>query len=180
MAFVHTPGAGGLAVLSRLPLEDGEVMAPVGEGWFPAWRVLAQTPIGEVQALQLHLRPPISDSGGIVSGYWQAGRIHREEIAAFAGPAALPLDRPTLVLGDLNEDHDGAAASWLRDRGLRSALEEYAPDATTWRWATSLGEVTHTLDHIFYGGALEPLEARALAAGRSDHLPLLAVFTRRP
>jgi hypothetical protein len=34
------------------------------------------------------------------------------------------------------------------------------------------------LDHIAYDGGLEPLSARVLRTGRSDHFPVRAVFTR--
>lgn len=180
MYFVHDRGAGGLAVLSRQPLVHSQVMEPAGRGWFPAWRVVAQTALGPVQVLQVHLRPPFSDSGSMIAGYLQSDSVHLGEISSFADPRQLPLETPTLVVGDFNEDSGGAAMDFLAQRGMHSALQEFSPSTTTWRWETALGEVTHTLDHMLYGPGLEPLEVVALDAGRSDHLPLLGIFAQAP
>jgi endonuclease/exonuclease/phosphatase (EEP) superfamily protein YafD len=175
MAFRHSGGAGGLAVLSRLPFAELDYIASPG-GWFPAWRVVLRSPLGRVQVLQLHLRPPVSDGGSVVSGYFTTPKFRRMEIEHFA--RCLDRRLPTLVVGDFNE-RDGRALGYLRSRGLRSVLPQYKPGATTWRWNTSLGvQLTHTLDHIVYGPRLEPLEARVIRAGRSDHLPVLAIFQR--
>jgi endonuclease/exonuclease/phosphatase (EEP) superfamily protein YafD len=176
MAFRHSGGAGGLAVLSRLPFDKLDYIASPG-GWFPAWRVIVRSPLGRVQVLQLHLRPPVSDGGSVVSGYFTTPKFRRMEIEHFS--RVLDARLPTLVVGDFNEDPDGRAIRFLRGRGLRSVLPEYQPGATTWRWNTSLGvQLTHTLDHIVYGPRLQPLEARVIRAGRSDHLPVLAIFQR--
>ena len=72
MAFLHCCGAGGLAVLSKYPFEHGDYVPSPG-GWFPAWRVVVDSPLGEVQVLQVHLRPPVSDGGSFVSGYFTTG-----------------------------------------------------------------------------------------------------------
>ena len=176
MAFRHSGGAGGLAVLSRRPFAELDYVTSPG-GWFPAWRVVLRTPLGRVQVLQLHLRPPVSDGGSFVSGYFTTPKFRRMEVEHFT--RCLDARLPTLVVGDFNEDRGGRALRYLRDHGLKSVLPEYQPDATTWRWNTSLGiRLTHTLDHIVYGPRLEPLEARVVRAGRSDHMPVLAVFQR--
>ncbi len=46
---------------------------------------------------------------------------------------------PTLFVGDFNESDGGRAIAFLAERGFRSALPEFAPGQTTWRWNTSLG-----------------------------------------
>ena len=174
MAFRHSGGAGGLAVLSRYPLRTRAYMASPC-GWFPAWRVELATPLGPLQVLQVHLRPPVSDSGSVVSGYFTTGSFRVKEITHFA--AGLKPGVPTLVLGDFNEDHDGDAVGLLiRGQRFGSALREFQPGATTWRWDTRFGRLTHTLDHVLYSSQLEPLDARVLPTGRSDHLPLVATF----
>jgi hypothetical protein len=53
--WLHGPAAGGIAVLSRRPMQVEELVNP--SGWFPALRVVAQTPLGPVQALVVHLHP---------------------------------------------------------------------------------------------------------------------------
>jgi endonuclease/exonuclease/phosphatase (EEP) superfamily protein YafD len=176
MAFRHGGGAGGLGVMSRLPFADVAVLAPPS-GWFPAWRLRLETPLGALQALVVHLHPPVSERGSYVSGYFSTPRVRLAEIAGYfeAGDA--------LVAGDFNEDNGGRAVEFLESAGLRSVLPEFRPGATTWRWGTVLGELTEQLDHIVYASSrLEPLDARVLDAGRSDHLPVVATFiaARRP
>ena len=175
MAFHHSAGAGGLAVLSRYPF-TGEVLASTG-GWFPAWRLTVSSPIGPLQVLQLHLRPPVSDGGSWVQGYFTTRGFRRQEAERFAGPLDLTL--PTLVVGDFNEKHQ-QAIGYFESRGLRSVLEQYQPSAITWRWDTSIGRITHRLDHILYSPRLLPLDARVVQAGRSDHLPVVAEFEAAP
>jgi endonuclease/exonuclease/phosphatase (EEP) superfamily protein YafD len=129
MAFRHCCRAGGLAILSRFPFEEREYV-PAPSGWFPAWRVIVATPGGDVQMLNVHLHPKVSESGSWVSGYFTTGGVRRDEIAAFA--ATLEDDLPAIVAGDFNEQPGEGALAWLADRGLRSALPELAGDRTTW------------------------------------------------
>lgn len=176
MAFRHCCGAGGLAILSRYPFEEREYLPQVGDGWFPAWRVVVASPLGPIQVLAVHLRPPLSERGSVVSGYFSTPRVRRAEIEAFA--AHLDRALPALVVGDFNEPADGSAVRLLAARGLRSALPEFHPDADTWGWRTSLGTVHSQLDHIVYDARLTALDARVIDAGRSDHRPVIAIFAR--
>ena len=173
MAFRHSGGAGGLAVLSKFPFSTASYTRSP-HGWFPAWRVVVRSPLGPLQVLQVHLRPPVSDSGSFVSGYFTTPRIRHREIKFFS--TDLRPDLPTLVVGDFNEDHGGRVVDHLKKRGLQSALEQFHPNRDTWRWRTSLGVLTHTLDHVLYSKELRPLNCQVLQAGRSDHLPVVAVF----
>lgn len=176
MAFKHHQAAGGLAVLSRFPFKDMETRAsPVG--WFPAWRVMVSSPLGALQVVLVHLHPPVSESGSVISGYFTTPSVRKKEMADFATLIAPEL--PTLVLGDFNEDEGGRAVALLERRGFRSVLGEFQRDTDTWRWHTSLGQIRHSLDHILYDPRLEPLDARVVNAGRSDHLPVLAIFQKR-
>lgn len=172
--FVHCCGAGGLGVLSRVPVQSLGVLEPPAEGWFPAWHLLLDTAVGPIQALNVHLHPPISNTGSVVGGYFSTKRIRQSEIEAYWD--ALDADVPIIVAGDFNENAQGRAVSFLRARGLESALPEFAPRATTWCWQTSVGQVSTTLDHVVYDGALEPVDARVLDVGRSDHLPVVVTF----
>jgi endonuclease/exonuclease/phosphatase (EEP) superfamily protein YafD len=177
MAFRHCCGAGGLAVLSRLPLAEREYVHSEA-GWFPAWRVIVQSPGGPVQVLNLHLRPQVSDSGSVVSGYFTTPSVRLAEAEQF-----LPLLEPglaTLIAGDLNEGPDGRAVSYLEGEGFRNALPEFDGSQQTWRWRTSFGTVHAQLDHLLYRGAIEPLDVRVLQAGRSDHLPVVGTFELAP
>lgn len=176
MAFVHCCGAGGLAVLSRVPFEDGGVLEPPEDGWFPAWRVVLDTAVGKVQALNVHLRPPFSDGGSVAVGYFTTKKVREAEITAYF--EQLDSELPTIVTGDFNEDQNGRAVSFLRARGMESALPEFDRSADTWRWRTSVGGVSSTLDHVVYDDRLEPLNAEVVDVGRSDHLPVVVTLRR--
>jgi endonuclease/exonuclease/phosphatase (EEP) superfamily protein YafD len=177
MAFRHCCGAGGLGILSKRPFKELDYLPPPEGGWFPAWRVLLSTALGPVQVLNVHLRPPLSETGGGVSGHPRPGGVRQRQIAsewAHLDPAL-----PTLVAGDFNESSSGSAVGFLRSKGLTSVLPEFDQGRATWRWPTSVGTIHLELDHIFHDPRLEPIDARALEEGQSDHLPVVATFTRR-
>jgi endonuclease/exonuclease/phosphatase (EEP) superfamily protein YafD len=165
--------AGGLGVLSKHPIREEAWLEP-SVGWFPAWRVVVDTALGPVQALDVHLRPPMSDGGSWVAGYFTTRDDRREEIAAF-WPALDPA-LPTIVAGDFNEDAQGRAIAFLAEKGLRSALPQVDPRAKTWRWQTRLGKLRLMLDHVVYGPGLQLRSAEVLDRGTSDHLPVLVVL----
>src|SRR5688500_11470235 len=60
MQFRHSAGAGGQAFLSKFELEDDAYVRET-PGWFPGWIVKTKTPIGIVQLVNVHLRPPLSE-----------------------------------------------------------------------------------------------------------------------
>jgi len=180
MAFYPRGGAGGLAILSRSPIGGLELVAPAGDGWFPAVRLVVASPIGKVQALVVHLRPPVSDGGSFVAGHFQAPAIHKQEIERFC--QTLDRSLPTIVVGDFNEEDDGSAIVHLVGPGhghhhqMKNGLPQFAPERPTWHWPTSVGTFERQLDHIVYDLRLEPLNVEVLNAGNSDHLPVVGVF----
>ena len=177
MAFLPSDRrAGGLAFLSRHPLEPRESSrSPIG--WFPAWRAVAHTPIGPVQLLNLHLRPPGRDGGSYLRGYMTSQEDRLRETLAhleLVDPAL-----PTIIAGDFNEDSRGRSLRHLAGRGFDGALERFRPFQHTWRWQTAMGTVRWQLDHILTGPRLEAIDAWVLQGGGSDHLPVLARVKRR-
>lgn len=173
IAFRHCCGAGGLGVLSKVRLETAEYLEPTS-GWFPALRVVLDGPLGRLQALSVHLHPPVSETGSVVSGYFTTSPIRKAELESFCSRLGRDV---TLVVGDFNEA-DGEAVRFLQDQGFRSALPEFAPGQETWRWPLPVGSLSSRLDHIFYGPGLEPLSVVVLEAGKSDHLPVTGLFAR--
>jgi endonuclease/exonuclease/phosphatase (EEP) superfamily protein YafD len=164
--------ASGMGVAAKLPLEEVTTLPRTQDAFFTAQKIVAKTPLGRVQLLNVHLRPPVSDSGSFVSGYFSTREGRKFEIANHA--AELDAQLPSIVAGDFNEE-DGRAVAWLEDRRFQSADRQLAPGEPTWHWPWVV-ELKGSLDHVFYTPALEPFEVRVLQAGRSDHLPVLAVF----
>ncbi len=178
--YRHSGGAGGLAFLSRYPLRSVRVISPPDRGWFPAWLVEASTPLGKVHFLNVHLRPPIGNSGrssSVVSAYFYTRSIRKREIRRHLSRA--PRDRPLLVLGDFNES-GGPALRWVRRRGLRSALERFDSSTATWRWKTSVITLKSRLDHVFFSKHFQCVGAQVLGYAASDHYPVEAVFAAGP
>lgn len=175
MLFEHCCGAGGLAILSKQPIESIAYIPAPEPGWFPAWIVQAETAIGKVQLLNVHLRPPVNDQGSWVRGYFSTPEIRITEMRAYH--EHLDKDLPTIIAGDFNEGEDGKVIAFLRDENFAPVLQDYSPGAKTWRWQTSVGTISTQLDHIVYDQtSLEPIEAKVLDQGYSDHLPVVARF----
>lgn len=177
MAFKHCCGAGGLAVLSKHSFTDQAYLQPPEGGWFPGWIVVIDSPLGKLQVLNVHLRPQLSESGSVVSGYFSTPKIREEQIERYA--KSLDPSLPTLVVGDFNEGSGGQAIGYLSRRGFRSALPDFAGSEPTWRWPTSVMTVQQQLDHIVHDERLDALDVRVLVAGRSDHLPVVGIFQLR-
>jgi len=175
--FRHGRGAGGMAVFSRWPLRESARATPPA-GWFFGWVLLADTPAGTVQVLSVHLRPSLSDSGSVSLGaYFSASGRRRKEVEFLHG--LLEPGRPTLILGDFNEDEGSDAVEWLTDRGFSDALSTFDRKTPTWRWPTAMWTFTDRFDHILYSPELYCCRAEVVRAGSSDHLPVTAVFDRR-
>lgn len=176
--FRHDGGAGGMAFLSKWPLREKGYGRPKA-GWFPGWVVEVETPAGRVQFLNVHLRPPVSDRGSVGIGpYLSTKKIRLLEIQALH--KQLEQGKPTIALGDFNEDDSGRAVAWLRRQGMIDALREFDRRTNTWRWRTSYVALRDRLDHILHSPELHCLSARVMNAGASDHLPLVAVFESAP
>jgi endonuclease/exonuclease/phosphatase family metal-dependent hydrolase len=174
MQFKHWSGAGGLGILSKYRFDKSGLILPPEGGWFPGWRVILKTPLGEIQALNVHLRPQISDSGSVVSGYFTTGGIRLDQIQRYQ--AQLDPELPILIAGDFNEDTSGDAMEYLASLGLKSANYAFHPEQATWRWKTSGMTFTSDLDHVVHDKKLEPLNAWIVEKGRSDHMPVVAIF----
>lgn len=177
-SFRHCCGAGGLAVLSRFPFENKQYVPAPKPGWFPAWRVVVDSPLGKVQMLNVHLRPPVSDEGSFVSGYFSTQDIRRKEMVSHLKTLAPSM--PTIVAGDFNENAKGDAVKVLKDKQMVSVLPQFHGDTHTWRWPTRFLTLRAQLDHIVYDRQrLKPLDAKVLRQGRSDHYPVMATFTHQ-
>ena len=177
--FEHTHNewlAGGLGVLSRWPILKIDTLTE-GGGPFFAHRVVIAAPGGSLQVLNLHLRPPMSDGGSWVVGYFST-RDDRER-EALAHVAKLDPALPALAVGDFNEEDEGMAIAVFKARGFTSALPLFAPNATTWQWPVADRTLRFRLDHVLHDKHFRAVDADVVQAGRSDHAPVWADLERR-
>lgn len=173
-SFHAAHGAGGLAILSRAPLRDDRLLPAIDR--FPAQHVIADTALGAIQILHLHLHPML-DGGDPVRGYFTTPPIRRREIEHFT--RALVPDVRTIVAGDLNEEPGGAVMAHLAALGLARADSGPAP---TWEfdgvWRGNPVKFGLRLDHVAVGPPLRVASAAVLPTGGSDHRPVAATIIR--
>jgi endonuclease/exonuclease/phosphatase family metal-dependent hydrolase len=177
---VYSRASGGLAVLSKLPIEHDELWAPPsGTGaWFPAERLVVTTAFGPLQLLNVHLRPAL-DRGSWIRGFMTTPEVRRAEITAHW--ARLDPALPTIVAGDFNEDPTGRAVDYLTAQGLRR-LATAGP--TTWHYQVTSRRKTFDLltmdiDHVMIDARLAASDAHVLDAGTSDHRPVVVTIGAR-
>jgi endonuclease/exonuclease/phosphatase family metal-dependent hydrolase len=175
---IHTRVAGGLAVLSKLPITAEEVLPSPERGWFPAERLVVETGFGALQILNVHLRPAI-DGGSWIKGFMTTPPRRRREIESYW--RKLAKDMPTIVAGDFNEDSSGTALSFLAKQGL-SRVDTKGP--TTWHYeVTSNGKTSDLLkldiDHVMVDDRLSARDGTVLDEGHSDHRPVIVTIEPR-
>jgi endonuclease/exonuclease/phosphatase family metal-dependent hydrolase len=166
---------GGLGFLAKVPARLVAVV-PSETGWFDGWIMKFETALGPVQVINIHLRPPVSDRGSWVSGYFTTGDDRRREMERFYG--AREPQVPTLVMGDFNDGESSPVVRWLETQNLINALPQFDHYSPTWKWQTSVITLKRRMDHIFYSPELDCSAARVIPAGASDHLPVEAILTK--
>jgi endonuclease/exonuclease/phosphatase (EEP) superfamily protein YafD len=167
--------AGGMGLLSKYPVVSVDQLPSVG-GMFFAWRVVVDTKLGRIQVLSVHLRPPMSDGGSWLVGYWSTRGDRLSEIEHHF--AALDRKLPTLVVGDFNEEGDGRAVEFLKDHGFGDALPAFIGKTRTWEWPVGRIMLKFQLDHIMHDAYFVPVTGAVVEAGRSDHKPVWVDFER--
>jgi endonuclease/exonuclease/phosphatase (EEP) superfamily protein YafD len=164
---------GGLAFLSRVRARE-VAYVPSDTGWFDGWIVAFDTAVGPVQVLNVHLRPPVSDSGGWASGYFSTADDRVRELERFYAQRRPAI--PLLVTGDFNDGENSPVLRWLEKKGLVNALPQFDYRTPTWEWRTSVVTLKRRMDHVVYSPELRCCSARVIKAGASDHFPVEAVF----
>ncbi|MFN0252979.1 MAG: endonuclease/exonuclease/phosphatase family protein [Kofleriaceae bacterium] len=168
--------AGGMGVLSRFPIESITEL-PTRGGFFFAWRVVVTSNLGRIQVLNVHLRPPMSDAGSWVVGYFSTRGNRLEEIEHHL--AALDPKLPTLLVGDFNEETDGLAMERLAQLGYGNATAQFNPKTPTWQWPLSSSvTLRFQLDHILHDAHFVPVASQIVPVGNSDHVPIWTDFER--
>lgn len=166
---------GGFGFLAKVPACE-VAFIPSDTGWFDGWIMKFETALGPVQVINVHLRPPYSDSGSLVSGYFTTSDNRLNEMERFY--AARDPQLPMLVMGDFNDTEHSQVVRWLQDRGLTNALPQFDRYSPTWTWRASLVTIKRRMDHIFYSPAFDCAAAHVIPAGASDHFPVAAIFTK--
>lgn len=168
--FHHCCRAGGLGILSRFEVLDAEVVE-TDIGFFPAWWLRLKTPYGPLVIVDVHLRPPISDGGSWVVGFFTTRAARAREMAALW--LDLPKGEPMLIAGDFNEPADGDVVKFLRSEGMEASLPQFVGNEPTWHWPVGATDLRMQLDHIVYGPPMTATAARIVRGGLSDHEPVV-------
>jgi len=166
---------GGLAFLSKVPGREIDYV-PSDTGWFDGWIMGFETGVGTVQVLNVHLRPPVSDSGSWVSGYVSTRDDRVREMERFWNHRRDGM--PMLVAGDFNDGENSQVLQWLKGRGMVNALPQFDRRTPTWQWQTSVAKLSRRMDHVVYSPELHCNSAQVIRAGASDHFPVETVFTK--
>jgi endonuclease/exonuclease/phosphatase family metal-dependent hydrolase len=172
----HTGNAGGIAVLSKLPIKSEELWHARNTGaFFPAQRIILDTARGALQILNVHLRPAI-EGGSWIKGFLSTPAVRRKEIEAHWKKIDDKL--PTIVAGDFNEDPDGLAIDFLAGRGL-ARVPTTGP--TTWHYEQIVkGKpwdlLKMDIDHVMVDGNFTAKSAHVMDAGTSDHRPVVVTI----
>ncbi|MBL9013760.1 MAG: endonuclease/exonuclease/phosphatase family protein [Myxococcales bacterium] len=167
--------AGGIGVLSRYPIVSAEELPSVG-GPFAALRVVIDAPGGRIQLLDVHLRPPMSDGGSWVVGFFSTRDVREREIAWHA--ERLDRSLPKVIAGDFNEERGGLALAVAERLGYTDAIAQWAGETRTWEWPVGSLTLRFQLDHILHDGCFVASAAGIVEAGRSDHKPIWADLER--
>jgi endonuclease/exonuclease/phosphatase (EEP) superfamily protein YafD len=177
---LHARSAGGIAVMSKLPIERDELWAaPADTGaWYPAEQLVVTTGVGLLQLLHVHLRPAL-DRGSWLRGFVTTPPMRRKEIAAHW--RGLDHTLATVVAGDFNEAPTGQAIGYLTSQGM-TRVSTAGP--TTWHYQVTRGGMAIDLlkmdvDHVVIDDRLIAGDARVLDAGTSDHRPVVVSLALR-
>ena len=169
--------AGGIGVMSMYPILSAEALPSVG-GPFVAQRLVIDAPGGRIQLLNVHLRPPMSDGGSWVVGFFTTRDAREREMSWHA--ARLDRSLPTVIAGDFNEESGGLALAVADRLGYTDAIAQWAGKTRTWEWPVGTLVLRFQLDHILHDARFTSSAAGIVEAGRSDHKPIWADLERTP
>ena len=175
---IHSRAAGGLAVLSKHEIKAEELFASPNAGWFPAERLVLDTPLGKLQVLHLHLRPAV-DGGSWIKGFMTTPPLRRREIEA-TGSTSRAICRPSSQATS-TKTRPAARSHSSRSRGCR-ARRRSGP--TTWHYVVDESRQEERLlkldiDHVMVDKRLSTRDGTVLDAGHSDHRPVIVTIEPR-
>jgi vancomycin resistance protein VanJ len=175
----HPRPFGGMSVLSKLRIKTDELLAKPTGAFSPAQRLVVDTPLGDIQILNVHLRPNV-DRGNWLLGWQTTPPIRRREIETYWKKLSPSL--PTIIAGDFNELPTGSAVEFLADHGL-ARIPTKGP--TTWHHVVEVGgkkisALSMDIDHVIVDKSFSAKDAHVVDAGASDHRPVVVTLERAP
>lgn len=158
----------GVALLSRLPIVAGEN--------HPLTRLSTQSEAGP-QPMPGFLGVTVDAAGTAVRVFvthldFRPDPAVREAQVAEMLAILGPLDRPTILLGDLNATPESAELGPLF-QALRDAWDSGEGEGFTFPAEAPVRRI----DYVLVGGGIEAVRARVLDTMASDHRPVLAELT---
>jgi endonuclease/exonuclease/phosphatase family metal-dependent hydrolase len=172
IVFRNRGAAGGQAILSKYPIADTTFLTTT-HGWFEAGIYTVTTPKGNVQLLNVHLKPPISEKGRIGflgSAFFKSKKIRKREIEQHY--KSINSSLPLIVTGDFNENDKGKAIKWLRKQHLTDALPLFDKKSHTWHWKTRFIHLKGRYDKVVFSKHFTCKGAQVKHQGQSDHYPV--------
>jgi endonuclease/exonuclease/phosphatase (EEP) superfamily protein YafD len=155
------PGNFGIALLSRIPLELGEIRQ-YGTAGVPSIEARITHGGEPLQILLTHPVPPVGRDNA----------MRRDEQASVVAKAARALGRRTILAGDFNmTPWSPVFADLLESSGLRDSARGFGLQ-TTWPMTLPL-PCRIPIDHCLHTPDLEVVDRRAGPDIGSDHLPLI-------
>lgn len=173
----HPRPFGGLTVLSKHAIKSDELIPKPKGGFSPSQRLVVDSPLGEIQILNVHLRPNV-DGGNWIKGWTTTPPIRRREIETYWKKLDHAL--PTIITGDFNDPTDGKAVEFLEGKGLARIVTK---GPTTWHAVVQVGKakisaLSMDIDHVFVDASLTASDGHVIDAGASDHRPVVVTLER--
>jgi endonuclease/exonuclease/phosphatase (EEP) superfamily protein YafD len=154
----------GLALYSRLPLEDARVLQLPGEPSTPAIAATLKAPGGDVEIVLVHPMSPLSA---------EIIRRRNEQILALA-KYVRAAGRPLVIAGDFNLSMWNAGYRPLTDVAELHNARQGSGIGPTWPSVWRLGV---PIDHILATPDVALRNFRVLGGIGSDHFPISAEFS---
>jgi len=170
---------GGLAIYSKYPFTTTHYILPK-HGWFPAWIVNAHTPKGNIQLLNLHLRPSVDKGNNVglfAAAIFATPAIRMQEIKQFT--SYVTHNKPTIIAGDFNEGDTGDTIHYLKQLGYQDALSKNQ-SSHTWRHYAGPFLLINRYDRIFFSRHFQIKYVQVLHESSSDHYPVVADVLQNP
>eukprot|EP01091_Cochliopodium_minus_P003825 TRINITY_DN13780_c0_g1_i1.p1 TRINITY_DN13780_c0_g1~~TRINITY_DN13780_c0_g1_i1.p1 ORF type:complete len:262 (+),score=33.76 TRINITY_DN13780_c0_g1_i1:111-896(+) len=176
--FNDNYAAGGIAIVSKYPIKKCNLLdnnSKIEGSWFEIMLAVVETPSGDLQIGNVHLRPPINENGSASPlTMWWTSDIRKKELTMLLEKLE---DIPTCILGDFNENDRYSAICYLKEKGYKDALEEYCPGVHTHWWPIlKIFTLKSRLDHFIYDPSTIKAHSCEVFQDKgdgSDHFPVL-------